>query len=255
MKVYLYVGMVFIFTLFTVIRAFSADDMESLIRDQMNSVVETEYRATQTQLQSGLNQARSKVKMLEGQKSEALQRAAEKAATTATGQTQFKQFYTLIKNRYINKKAVFEPAMEVSSKDIENINDLFKSYLSMTVFFGRVSAGQAVKKLEYGMEKLDELAQIYGSPTESNNSELEIIGKQIRDEEAKIERTQQLASALSLKLDTETPVAAAPRVVIHEAVTAPAPKRSPASIKKLKPMLKSKFKKKSKRDETNKDEE
>lgn len=236
MKLYLYIGGFILlswFSLLSASRVFADEhtmEMDALIRDQMNSVVEAEYRSTQSQLQADLNKTRARIKMLEGQKSDAFQRASDKSATAQAGQVQFKQFHTLIKNRYVNKKAIFEPAMEISTRDVENLNDLFKSYLSTTMFHGRVSAGQAVKKLEYGMEKLDEVVQNNSKPAESNNSELEIIGFQIREEEAKVEKLQSLATALGLTLDLNAPVAATPRVAVSDALPV---KRAPASVKKV----------------------
>jgi hypothetical protein len=137
----------------------------------------------------------------------------------------------------VNKKAMFEPAMEISTRDVENLNDLFKSYLSTTMFYGRVSAGQATKQLENGMEKLDEIFLVNSKPSESNNSELEIIGHQIREEEAKVEKAQTQATSLGLNLDFNAPVTPASRVAVADTLPV---KRGPASVMKKTPSPKSK---------------
>lgn len=203
----------------------AGDDLEALMRTQMDGMVKEQYALTQNALQAEFTQAQQRIRALEQEKNQSSARAAAQAETDQKGLALLRDFDRLLVSRYVNKKGSFDPGQEIGIKEIENLNDLFKAYLSVTPLSDRVSAGQARKTVAWAIDRLEDLASAHASPSESNNSDFEILGKRIRDEEARIEKLNRQAEAIGFALDSS----AAPLVVPSPS---PAPARALGSRKK-----------------------
>src|SRR5581483_2952165 len=116
-----------------------------------------------------------------------------------------RDFGLLLHAKFVDKKGRFLPGFEVAQPGVDNLNGIFLAHLQMTPFSGRISAGQAHKQIAWGLDRLEDVLKAHRDPSEGNNSDFEIIGKQIRDEEAKSDKINSLADILGLKLDPSLP--------------------------------------------------
>lgn len=171
------------------------------------SLVTGEYVKIQNEFQVSLSTAKRSLRDLENDRRKSILNAQSQARKENEGIQALKRYDLLLSIRYVNEQGVHQAAMEISTKDQENLNRLFDNYLRATPFVGRTSAGFARKQIEWGMKRLEELAKVNAEPTETNNPELEIIAKQTRDADQKIKTVTELASRLGVKLNENAAVA------------------------------------------------
>lgn len=191
------------FTLFCAFipSGFSDEPIEGLLRSQMEFMVREQYAVTQRALQTELSQAQQHIKALQAERAAAIERASSRAKLQSTGMELLKKYDALISARYVDKKGEFVSGLEIAQTDIDNLNDLLKAHLSIVPLSGRVSAGQSRKVISWAVDRLSDQASDNRSPSESNNSELEILGTMQRAEEARSKRALNLAESLGLRLD------------------------------------------------------
>jgi hypothetical protein len=169
-------------------------------------LIDGEYYKSQAQFQTKLGRGAQRLLDLEAQRKEAEANAQRQAITDNEGMEAMDKYVTLIKGRYLNESGEFEPGLALDKADTANINKLFALYLRSTVLTEKmVSAGIARKTLEWGKDRLNELYKVHHSPSSSNNSEMQIIAKQVRDTEKEMKTVRQVASRMGVKLITPDP--------------------------------------------------
>jgi hypothetical protein len=196
--------------------AFAADPQE------MSPILREEFRITREELRKDLGANKKKLAELEQMRTRAVAASQKQAAAEKNWIEHLRKYDVLINARYSDEKGEFVPAMELSQRDIDNLNKLFEDYLRERPFSGRVTASAARKVLEQGQDKLKSWVSIHDDPSEKNNSDLEYIAKQRADAERAVNKIMYVAE--QLQLDMKGADAAA------YAGTAEAPKgRAPAS--------------------------
>jgi hypothetical protein len=176
--------------------------------DPVTPLVQSEYAKLQAEFQSEMAKSKKTLVDLAQKKSRALSAVEAQTRLENGGIEQLKRYDIVITSRYVNENGEYQSGMEINQKDVENINQMFETYMHSAPLFGRVSAGHARRTIEWGITRLQELAKLHGNPTEENNSELEIIAKQTRDAETTIHTVTALAGRLGVSLTT--PVAQVP---------------------------------------------
>jgi hypothetical protein len=111
-----------------------------------------------------------------------------------------KKFEMLMTIRYIDDKGVFQPGLEISVNDTENLNKLLENSLHWKPLQGRTSAGHAVRILQKAKERLQDEIKEHGDPTVNNNSDLEIIEKTEQQILTQMKTIQETAAKLNLNL-------------------------------------------------------
>ena len=178
-----------------------ADDIDETWRSQMNNIVKNEVQKTHVDLSRDIAEAKARIQAWEGQRNDAVARAKAAHQQDATGLKLIAEYDRLLATRYVNKKGEFEPGMELSTADVDNLNDLAKTHLSALLFTGRTSAGFARKAIKVSLKRLEDQSDAHAKPSESNNPELEVIEKQVRDEHTRVKRNLALLDDLGLKPD------------------------------------------------------
>ena len=220
--------------------AHAGEEFSDFASGPMPGIVQEEYGQMQRQLQAELSAAQTRIKALLADKEGARSRAFLAAKSDATGLRLMSDFDNLLKTKYVDKKGKFQPGLELAKKDVDNLNGIIQEHLAMIPFSGRVSAGQARKQIAWGVDLLDDILKAHKEPSEANNSEFEIIGKQVRDETARSEKANMLAETLGLKLDPNQAGSADKAPSVAHADTAlptppeAAPRRAIANKKKNK---------------------
>ena len=209
----------------------AADSMEDILRLQMDQMVREQYRITQDALQVELSLANARLKVIENEKAGVLARAKVAADIDAKGIAQLKKYDALIAARYVDKKGNYHGGFQLVQTDVDAINDLLKTYLRSSPLTDKVSAGQARRTLAYSIDRLEDIRSAHASPTETNNSDLEILAKIAHDEEARSKKVLDLAATINVTVDPNRPLPPAPRVVAQS----PEPARKPASTGKQAP--------------------
>ncbi len=164
----------------------------------VSSMVQDELQKTQSEVSKSLSAATSKLAELRAQKEKALSDSKKKGEEEVKGKSLMEKYATLLVARYRNDKNEFEVGMVISEKDQENVNKLFQTYLSSQPLNGPTSAGEAKRVLEIGSRNLGEVAKLHLSPSEKNNSQLEILEYQVQNAEQSLKRANELASTLGV---------------------------------------------------------
>lgn len=188
----------------------------------VNPVVHGEYMKVQAEFSQSLNHAKKVLRDLVTDKKKAVLASQAQAKVEQTGIEALKKYDLLLTIRYANEQGVYQSNVEISTKDQENLNKLFDTYLRSTPILGRTSVGHARRMIDWGMKRLEDLAKAHNDPTELNNPELEIIAKLTIDAETKIKTVTDLASRLGVKLNDNMLAGELPEV---------REQRAPASVK------------------------
>jgi hypothetical protein len=178
-------------------------------------------RRSKQELQTEVANSNAHIQELEKEKEQAIQAAKVRIPAAQEGITLLKKYDTLLRARYVDEEGSFEPATELGADDRDKINQLLKVYLHWTPLKlkSRISAGKARKTIADGIDTLKEWVSNYDSPDEDNNSDVEIISKQIQDEKQNVALLCETANNLGYKIDES---AVASNYVAH-------PARMPAS--------------------------
>lgn len=198
----------------------------------VNPIVAGEYVKVQNELSASMVHARKKLLDLSNDKKRAIFDSQTEAKLDRQGIEAFKKYDLLLTVRYADEKGLYQPAVEVSVKDVENLNKLFDTYLHTTPMNGRSSVGHARKMIDWGMKRLEELVKVHAEPTETNNPDLEIIAQQTKDADQRVKTVTELAVRLGVKLNETVAVADTTPASNESGNTATAPttkKRRPAS--------------------------
>lgn len=208
-------------------------------------LVKGEYGRTQQDLQWELTKLKQRQVELETQRDKARDAATAEAETNRNGIKVFKEYDRLLSVRYSSKTGDFEPGVEISSKEVENINQLFQSHLrTVALSGGRISAGNARRSLEWGIERLGKYEDWNTSPNEQNNSDFEIIAKQLHDVDSDVERVMDLADKIDVKLNPDAALASVTPPEKVEKAASPKATRAPAAQAETKPKQTGKKKRK-----------
>jgi hypothetical protein len=164
-------------------------------------VVTSEYAKQQVQLESQLAKAKRMLRDFEAVREKAISDSKAMAQTDMAGLKALKRYDTLMSSRYATEQGEFQPWRPLAKEDVENINRLFDTYLRSKPLFGRVSAGQAHKMLDWGMSRLEEMTKARNKPKPDNNSDLEIVAHQIKETEATLKSIMTAADKLGMKLN------------------------------------------------------
>lgn len=189
--------------------------------DPSAPVVQDEYAKEKARFDTVMIAARKKLSELQKAQEKAIEASKAQAKVDLEGVAVMKKYWTLINYRYGNEEGKFQNWKVVDTKDVENINNLFGTYLRSKPLTGRISAGTADRTLDWGMTRLEEMAKMHGSPRPDNNSDVEILSYQIKDTESKMKIITDQADRLGVKITEQQPVEDAPAVE--------APARSQAS--------------------------
>lgn len=135
-----------------------------------------------------LSSVRRRLSELTAHRTSVLNQAAKQAETETSWIENLKRYQTLLTSRYLDEKGEYQPSKEINSRDLENINRLMASYLHSTPLQGRVSAGQAFKTLETGIDQIGDRIKVHRSPSSSNNSEIQILQAQIEEMENNLKK-------------------------------------------------------------------
>lgn len=152
------------------------------------------------QLRREIQKSQSRIKELHALEDKATQGAQRLAPYSHAGAEHFKRYKSLLKARYSDENGDFVPGSELSTTDRINVGKLLQSYLRETLNLTKLSAGRAVQILEQGRKRLEDRAAAQESPSEKNNSELQILSNQIRTEEELLSGRMKSAKELGLKL-------------------------------------------------------
>jgi hypothetical protein len=167
-------------------------------------MVHQEYGKTHQQLQNELSQLNLRRAELEKQKAQARTISKQMVRVDDTGIQNLQAYDTLLRARYGDEKGKFQEGMELKPSDIENINNLFQSYLAMNALWGRVSAGQAQRVIHWGVGRLKELKSEHESPSEDNNSVFQIVARGLEEVDRQQERVLELADEIGVKLNPKS---------------------------------------------------
>lgn len=185
-----------------------ADDVGISGDSHVPQFVHHEFDKAHQDLASKAMGLKKKLSDLESEKARVYAEAKAQTGIDTTGVDALKKYDVLVEGRYVNDKGEYERGLQVAQSDVDNINKLFQSYLSSTPLQGRVSAGQARRILAFGIDQLKDREKAHSSPSESNNSDLEIIACQMHQTEKQLQVTIALAGQLGLALNSDgSPVA------------------------------------------------
>lgn len=171
------------------------------------SMVSAEFTKTKTEFQATFNQIKKALRDIEAEKSKAIREAKAQALKDQEGIKAFQTYDVLISSRYVDKDAKYLSSLEVSSKDHENLNELFQSYLRTNPLVGRLSAGHARRYIAWAIDRLKELHQYNAEPTEKNNPDLEILARLTVENESRLVTVTELAGRLGVKLEEASALA------------------------------------------------
>lgn len=197
---------------------------------EMPPLVHKEIEKTKQDLQAKLNQTAKLLADLEDQRTKAFARSKTQAQVDLGGVEYLNKYDALISARYVDDRHEYDPGIVISKEDLEAINKLFENYLQMKPLQGVVSSGQARRTLKWGVDRLKEISDERNSPNEENNSDYQIIAKQKKDAERKMEELKHQASKLGFDLNGDpTGYAEAPAQVVPTGDAAPAASKAEAN--------------------------
>lgn len=184
----------------------AADEAGKFPAAEAPPVVRAEFDKTQQSLTAKLSEVRKKAAALEAAKTAAFAGAKNQEVVLRKGIESFTRYHQLIGAKYVSADGSrFEPGLELEAEDIANINKLFESFLHASPLRGKVSAGQARNMLNWGVKRAEEVASQLGSPDEENNSELQIIAKQLTDLRTEEQKLLNQAESLGVQLNVPEP--------------------------------------------------
>ena len=193
--------------------------------------VHVEYDKSHQDLATKAAGLKKKMVDMESEKARIFAEAKSQSIFATNGIEAFKKYDVLVEGRYVNDKGEYEHGLQIAQGDVDNINKLFQNFVNATPLQGRISAGQARKTIAWGMEQLKEREKTHASPTESNNSDLEIIGYQTRQAERQLQVTIQLAAQLGLTISPDGAVASKPSTSSQNRSIASVPEK-PVTVEK-----------------------
>lgn len=165
----------------------------------VTSMVQEEVRKTEADVTKTWAQAQQKLNELQAQRSVFLANSKKLGEDEMKGFELMQKYGTLLVTRYRNEKNTFEPGMEISQKEQDNINKLFQTYLRSNPLRGHTSAGEAKRVLEIGAKNVEANAKIHLNPSENNNSDFEILNYQIGQAEISLAKVTELAKVLGIE--------------------------------------------------------
>lgn len=180
--------------------------LNALSGDQAN-MVSAEFSKTKSELQVTFNQLKKSIRDLEIEKSKAIRDAKAQAMKDQEGIKAFQTYDVLISSRYVDKDGRYLSSLEVTTKDHENLNELFQSYLRTNPLVGRLSAGHARRYIAWAVDRLKELYQVNADPSEKNNPDLEILAHMTKENEGRLVTVTELASRIGVKLEEASALA------------------------------------------------
>ncbi len=170
-----------------------------------SAMVQEEMKKTQEEVLKSWNQAKSRLSELKNQMEKAHADSKRRGEDEIKGKDLMEKYGLLLSTRYLNDKNDFEPGMQISMKDQDNMNKLFQSYLHSTPFRGQTSAGEAKRVLELGAKNLNETSTMHLNPSASNNSEIEILEFQIKNTENNFQKASHLTKSLGIDTSDRLP--------------------------------------------------
>ena len=179
-------------------RAFSNDQV---------SMVSAEFTKTKSEFQMTYNQVKKSLRDIENEKAKAIRESKAQAFKDQEGIKAFETYDVLISSRYVDKDGRYLSSLEVSSKDHENLNELFQSYLRTNPLVGRLSAGHARRYISWAIDRLKELNKYNSDPSEKNNPDLEILARLTVENENRLHTVTDLAQRLGVKLEEASALA------------------------------------------------
>lgn len=219
----------------------AAENVNVAVGPEMSPIVKEEFRITKEELRTNLANNRRKLQDLEAQRQKTIQALQKQAQNETAWIEHLRKYDILVQGRYVDPKGDYFPQAEVSERDMGNFNKLFDDYLQLRPVAGRITAAQARKILETGMDKLKDLVKIHKEPTESNSQELALILRYKEETDKDIKKILNLAQMLGFDLNTAdgtsqyagagttTNVAPTAGGVTSSAAPARAPASAPAS--------------------------
>ena len=170
-------------------------------------MVSSEFTKTKSEFQMTFNQVKKSIRDIENEKAKAIREAKAQALKDQEGIKAFETYDILISSRYVDKDGKYQSSLEVSSKDHENLNELFQSYLRTNPLVGRLSAGHARRYIAWAMDRLKELSKYNADPSEKNNPDLEILARLSVENENRLRTVTELAQRLGVKLEEASALA------------------------------------------------
>ena len=168
--------------------------------EEITALLQTEMKKAKENIQLEVESANKKLEALRGARDKAESTSKKLAEGEQSGVELLKSYAVLINTRYVNAKGEYQSGHELGAKDQDYLNRLFSKYLRCQPLVGKVSTGEAVRVINWGVAQLGDLIHSHNSPSASNNSELEMIAAQTRELEASILRNTELAKKLGVDL-------------------------------------------------------
>ncbi len=181
--------------------AFSVLGASPVPNDDIAAIIQDEYKKLQGEHSETNTRLRSRVQELVNARSKAIAESRKRAEMELGWADLVRKYSVVLASKYRDEDTgAYEPGMELSPKDLENVSKILGRYLNTQPLQGRVSAGEGRRQLDYVVRRLNELAKIHNNPTEENNSELEILAYQISDSDFKLRKTVSFAKSLGIEL-------------------------------------------------------
>ena len=168
---------------------------------QVNSALKPKVVSVVKELKTHWLALKQNLVDIEDQRKKMVEVGKKLAAVNDEGIDVFEKGKVLLKMKYVSEPKKVEPGMEVSAEDMKFLNTIFKKYLYSEPFQYRYSVGQALKKLDAGIDELKNIKKINLDPDNENNSELEILAKKEADTKLEIEKMTKQALEIGLDLN------------------------------------------------------
>lgn len=169
--------------------------------DELNTMVMEELRKIQSETREVYDKLNRRISELSAYRSRVVAESKKRSELENYGVEILRKYAIIINNRYRDElTGKFESGMEISVKDQENISRVLNRYFSSNALSGRVSAGEALRQIEFSIVRLRDMARMHAEPSEENTSELEILAYQLKDSNTKLNRVTDLAKNLGVEL-------------------------------------------------------
>ncbi len=169
--------------------------------EDVTPMVQEEFKKAQADVTAEWKRVTGRVQELLKAKAKAVEEAKKKAEGQTKQVELLKKYSLLLGTRYRNDKGEYDKGIELTLKDSENLNKMLRSFLSWTPIQGRISVGEARRNIDWASARLVEMARFNTEPTETNNSDLELITHQMKELEIGRVKVETMAKALDLPLD------------------------------------------------------
>ncbi|MBI1860246.1 MAG: hypothetical protein HYR96_04930 [Deltaproteobacteria bacterium] len=167
-------------------------------KDEVTKMVDEEYNKETTNVKAEWERVNKKIAELSNHRDKAVADSKARGQWEAQGAELLQKFQTVITARYHTSTGEFDGGIELTTRDQDNVNKVFNRYLQALPLKGHVSAGEAVRFLEWGNKRLVGLSRTHMDPNEGNNSELEILAAQMRGAEAEQTRLTGMAKIVGV---------------------------------------------------------